>query len=97
MGNADARPYAGTTPESRVSFVQVGVYATRFEAELAQAQLESADMPSLIQSHAGAGVFGPGFQGAVPGGVALLVPRELLAEAKEILGHDSGDSEESRQ
>ena len=71
-------------------FVKVGVYSTRFEAELAQAQLESADMPSLIQSHAAAGVFGPGFQGSVPGGVTLLVPREHLTEAEEILGTDSG-------
>ena len=70
-------------------FVKVGVYSTRFEAELAQAQLASADMPSLIQSHAGAGVFGPGFQGSVPGGVTVLVPREHLAEAEEILGNDA--------
>lgn len=78
-------------------FVTVGVYSTRFEAELAQARLESADMPSLIQSHAAAGVFGPGFQGAVPGGFTLLVPREHLAEAEEILGIDSGSGEERRQ
>lgn len=71
-------------------FVAVGVYSTRLEAELAQARLESADMPSLIQSHAGAGAFGPGFQGSVPGGVTLLVPREHFAEAEEILGSDSG-------
>jgi hypothetical protein len=56
---------------------------------MAQARLESADVPSLLQSHAGAGVFGPGFQGSVPGGVTLLVPREHLAEAEDILSPDS--------
>lgn len=71
------------------TFVKVRVYSTRFEAELAQARLETADIPSMIQAHAAAGVFGPGFQGSVPGGVTLLVPRGHLSQAEDILDHDS--------
>jgi hypothetical protein len=38
-------------------------------------------IPAMIQSHAGVGVFGAGFQGTVPGGVTLMVPSTALDRA----------------
>ncbi len=71
------------------AWVKAREYATRFEAEIDRAQLEAADIPATIKSHEG-GVFGPGFQGAVPSGVELHVPRERLADVLALL--DTGES-----
>jgi hypothetical protein len=59
-------------------------FATRFEAELAYAQLQNAEIPAYIRSHEG-GLFGPGFQGSIPSGVDLLVATEYLSAAREHL------------
>jgi hypothetical protein len=62
-------------------WMTLATYATMFEAELAKAALDSANIPALIRSHGAAGLFGAGFQGAVPGGVAVLVPAADLDRA----------------
>lgn len=69
-------------------WIKVGDFSTRFEAEIARARLESADIPAKIVSHEG-GIFGPGFQGAVPSGVELHAPSNRLSEAQEALGTSS--------
>lgn len=66
-------------------WVKAGTFATRFEAEMARARLESANIPATIHSHAGSGVFGAGFQGMIPGGVELRVPLDLLPDAADVL------------
>jgi hypothetical protein len=66
------------------NWVTLQTFATQLEAEFARARLDSADIPSVIDSRA-TGFFGPGFQGAVPGGVGLRVPDVLLDEAREVL------------
>ena len=79
-----------------VDWVTARTYATRFEADMAQARVEASDIPSRIQSHAADGAFGASFQGHVPGGVSLLVPSDRLDEVGEILGDDgdaTGDAE----
>lgn len=63
-------------------------FATGFEAELARARIESADIPVTIKSHEG-GMFGAGFQGVVPSGVELHVPSDRLAEVQALLDSDS--------
>jgi hypothetical protein len=65
-------------------WVKAREFGTRFEAEMARALLESADIPATIKSHEG-GLFGPGFQGPIPSGVELHVPIGRLAEVREIL------------
>jgi hypothetical protein len=70
-------------------WVKARTFATRFEAEMARARLESADIPATIHSHAGSGVFGAGFQGMIPGGVELRVPLDRLSEASEVLADDN--------
>lgn len=69
------------------SWVKAREFSSRFEAEMASARLESADIPSTIRAHE-AGLFGPGFQGAVPSGVELHVPSDRLAEVQELLDDD---------
>lgn len=59
----------------------LATFPTILEAEVARATLETAGIPSLLQSHGGSGVFGPGFQGAVTGGATVLVAATDLEEA----------------
>ena len=61
--------------------------STGFEAELARASLETAEIPVIVHG-AQPGIFGAGFQGTLPGGVSLFVPAIALAEARELLGLD---------
>ncbi|HJQ19488.1 MAG TPA: DUF2007 domain-containing protein [Gemmatimonadaceae bacterium] len=65
-------------------WVKAREFATQFEAELARARLQSAGIPATIKSHA-AGIFGAGYQGAVPSGVQIHVPSNRLAAATELL------------
>lgn len=72
-------------------WVKARTFATHFEAEMARARLESAEIPAIIHSHAGSGVFGAGFQGSIPGGVELRVPIDRLSDAADVLepGYDA--------
>ena len=70
-----------------MEWVTVKEFATQLEAEMARARLESEEIPSMIASH-GSGVFGAGFQGPIPGGVELRVPRDRLAEVRDVLDQD---------
>lgn len=69
-------------------WVKAREYASRFEAEVARARLESARIPASIQSHEG-GIFGAGFQGPVTSGVELRVPRERLGDAMQLLDKEA--------
>ncbi|MEZ4411754.1 MAG: DUF2007 domain-containing protein [Gemmatimonadales bacterium] len=65
-------------------WIQIGSYSTGLEADIVQAQLESAGIPVLRQNDQ-AGVFGPSFQGAVPRAIRLSVPSPELERARELL------------
>ena len=65
-------------------WVKAREFSSRFEAEMARARLESAEIPTTIKTHE-AGLFGAGFQGVIPSGVELHVPRERLSEVQTIL------------
>jgi hypothetical protein len=73
-------------------WVKAKEYSTRFEAEMGRARLESAHIPTTIKAHE-AGLFGAGFQGAIPSGVELHVPRGRLNDARDLL-ETEGDAEE---
>jgi len=66
-----------------MSFVELKVFSSRMEAEMAQEVLISAGVPSLIQSDDIA-VFGPGHFGA-PMGAKLLVREEDFPWARGLL------------
>ena len=59
--------------------------ATTFEAEQLRAGLEAEGIPVLVRGLQ-QGIFGPGFQGAVPGGVDVCVPSPELDRAREFMG-----------
>jgi hypothetical protein len=48
-------------------------------------QLKSAGIEAVSRGVDITGIFGPGFQGATARGVDVLVPRDRLAEARELL------------
>ena len=60
----------------------LATYASGFEADLAMAQLEAADIPAVRDSNDTVGIFGPGFQGATARGVTVRVPVGALEVAR---------------
>jgi hypothetical protein len=66
-------------------------YASGFEADLAIALLEAANIPAVRDSNDTVGIFGPGFQGASAHGVTVLVPAAALADARLALNMDDGE------
>jgi len=60
----------------------LATYASGFEADLAIAQLEAAEIPALRDGNDSVGIFGPGFQGATARGVTVRVPAAALEEAR---------------
>ena len=65
--------------------VRLARYPTIFDAERTKAMLESEGIDSVIESGSAPGVFGPGFQGSVPGGVAVLVRSSDLDRAWQVV------------
>lgn len=60
----------------------LATYASGFEADLAMAQLEAAEIPAVRDSNDSVGIFGPGFQGATPQGFTVRVPTAALENAR---------------
>jgi len=65
--------------------VMLARYPTVFDAERAKAALESEGIDSVIESGSAPGIFGPGFQGSVPGGVGVLVRTSDIDRAWQIV------------
>jgi hypothetical protein len=61
----------------------LATYASGFEADLALAQLEAAEIPAIRDNNDTVGLFGPGFQGASARGITIRVPAADLEAAKE--------------
>ena len=60
----------------------LATYTSGFEADLPMAQLETARIPAIRDSHDSVGIFGPGYQGATSRGVTVRVPASLLEQAR---------------
>jgi hypothetical protein len=60
----------------------LATYASGFEADLAMAQLEAAEIPAMRDNNDNVGIVGPGFQGATARGFTVLVPAAALDEAR---------------
>lgn len=69
------------------AWVELHTFSTGIEADAARLALEDAEIPVLIPGLA-VGIFGPGYHGAQPGGITVLVPDRALEEARELLGLD---------
>jgi hypothetical protein len=62
----------------------VATYAQVYEADIAKARLESVGIPAqVLGEHIG--VFGPGWSGMAIRGLRLVVPEEVLEEARAAL------------
>ncbi len=67
-----------------MEFSEIAWFSSRLEAEAVGHALDQYDIPFLVQSH-DTGMFGPGMVGWSPGGAALLVPEDRIAEVRELL------------
>jgi hypothetical protein len=65
-------------------WAKVASFKAPYEAELARQQLEAEDIPAIVQGDL-TGIFGPGYMGPSPLGVAVLVPSDRLREARELI------------
>jgi hypothetical protein len=65
--------------------VMLARYPTVFDAERAKATLESQGIESVIESNGAPGIFGPGFQGSVPGGASVLVRSSDIDRAWQVV------------
>jgi hypothetical protein len=60
----------------------LATYASGFEADLAMAQLEAAEIPAVRDSNDSVGILGPGFQGSTAQGFTVRVPASVLDDAR---------------
>ncbi|MBX6366281.1 MAG: DUF2007 domain-containing protein [Gemmatimonadetes bacterium] len=74
---------------ARSDWVKLREYAGQLEAALDLGILEGAGIPTLVRGPE-IGIFGPGFVGATSRGVSILVPRDRLEAALELLDGDEG-------
>jgi hypothetical protein len=65
-------------------WVKLATYASGLDADMARATLEEADIPVQVRGQP-IGVFGPSFQGPVPGGLDVYVPSPELDRARDLL------------
>ena len=74
----------------------LATYPSGFEADLAIAQLEAAEIPALKDSNDSVGILGPGYQGATSKGFTIHVPTVALDEAREVVSilEDAGEDED---
>ena len=67
---------------SDIEWSVLATYASGFEADLAMAQLDAAEIPAMLDGNDSVGIFGPGFQGVTGKGFTVRVPAEALEEAR---------------
>jgi hypothetical protein len=70
----------------------LATYASGFDADLAMARLEAAEIPAVRDSNDTVGIFGPGFQGATAQGFTVRVSTAALEEARMAVSLDDGSS-----
>lgn len=67
-----------------IRWAKAASFKARYEAEFALQQLEAEEIPVALMGDA-TGIFGPGYMGATPRGVKLLVPSDRVEEARELI------------
>jgi hypothetical protein len=68
--------------EKETGWRVLATYVSGFDADVAIAQLEAAQIPAVRNNNDTVGIFGPGFQGATARGVTVLVPAAALEDAR---------------
>lgn len=72
--------------EDALRWVTVLTCSSGLEAEFAVQQLDSAGIDAVARGNDIVGIFGPGFSGATSRGVDVMVPSNMVEDAREILG-----------
>ena len=65
-------------------------YASRLEADLDLATLETEDVPTIVRGPE-VGIFGPGFSGSTSLGVTVFVPVAMLDFARDLIGKEPAE------
>jgi putative signal transducing protein len=65
-------------------WIKLATFGSGLEADIARARLEQADIPVQLRGQH-VGIFGPSFQGTVPGGIDVYVPSPEVARARDLL------------
>jgi len=73
------------------AWTKIANYGSGLDADLAAEQLRGHNIPAETRGNDIVGIFGASFQGTTARGVDVLVPRELAAKARSILGLDEDD------
>ncbi|MBL0169583.1 MAG: DUF2007 domain-containing protein [Gemmatimonadaceae bacterium] len=68
----------------QAEWIDIGTFSTGLEADMARQVLDASGIPVLVKSNA-PGIFGMSFQGAVTGGITLLVPSPEADRARELM------------
>jgi hypothetical protein len=68
----------------RAEWIKLATFTSGLEADIARATLEEAEIPVQVRNQQ-IGVFGPSFQGPMPGGVDVYVPSPELDRARDLL------------
>jgi hypothetical protein len=68
----------------------LATYASGFEADIAMAHLEAAEIPAVRDSNDSVGILGPGFQGATAQGFTVRVPASALEDARAVASPANG-------
>ncbi len=80
---------------SRMShWCELQTFASGFEADIAIARLEAADIPAMRDSNDTVAIVGFGFQGATARGITVRVPEEEFDEARALLADEGVGSPE---
>jgi hypothetical protein len=75
---------------SKTGWTVLATYASGFEADLAMAELEAAEIPAVRESNDSVGIVGPGFQGATAKGFTVRVPAAALEDARAVVNLANG-------
>lgn len=80
---------------TRATWEVLATFASGLEADVAIAQLQSAGIDAIRDDNDSVGIFGAGFQAPTSRGVTVKVPSPVLNEAREVIGLDEDESDES--
>ena len=72
----------------------VAVFPAVFQAEMAAETLKQAGIPAITRAES-SGIFGAGYSVTVTGGARVLVPSDLVEEAREVLDSDTDPGPEA--
>ena len=71
------------------SWVAIASFGAGYEADIAIARLDAAGITAVRRGNDLVGLFGPSFEGRSARGVEVLVPCDVVAQARDVLDSES--------